>query len=121
MTFPADVVADVEEMHRDWARDDITIRRRTVTDVSVTGSTPTYAEVVATITGVFTETDTALIASVFGGLENCDAMLLLLPAVVIEYADEIEVDGRKFAVEEIRNEDAQGTRNQKFVRLKKVS
>ena len=121
MPFPADVVADVEEMHRDWARDDITIRRRTVTAVSVTGSTPTYVEVVAIITGVFTETDTALMASVFGGLENCDAMLLLLPAVAIEYQDEIEVDGRKFAVEEIRNEDTQGTRHQKFCRLTKVS
>ena len=122
MTFPADVVADVEEMHRDWARDDITIIRRTLTGKSVTGSTPTYAEdPPATITGVFTETDTALMASVFGGLENCDAMLLLLPAVAIEYQDEIEVDGRNFCVEEIRNEDTQGTRHQKFCRLTKVS
>ena len=121
MTFADDVVADVEEMHRDFARADITIRRRTLTGRSVTGSTPTYAEVVAVITGVFTETDTALMASVFGGLENCDAMLLLLPTVAVEYADIIEVDGRKFAVEEIRNEDMQGTRHQKFCRLTKVS
>jgi len=121
MTFPADAVADVEEMHGDWARDDITIKRRTVTDVSVYGSTPTHVEVVEVITGVFTETDTALMASVFGGLENCDAMLLLLPAVLIAYADVIEVDARTFRVEEIRNEDMQGTANQKFCRLKKIS
>ena len=121
MTFPADAVADVEEMHRDWARDDITIKRRTLTDISVTGSTPTYGEVPAVITGVFTETDTALMASVFGGLENCDAMLLLLPAVLIAYEDVIEVDARTFRVEEIRNEDMQGTGNQKFCRLKKIS
>ena len=121
MAFPDEVVVDVEAMHRDWARADITIRRRTVIDISVTGSTPTYNEVVATITGVFTETDTALMAAVFGGLENCDAMLMLLPAVAIEYQDEIEVDGRSFCVEEIRNEDVQSTRNQKFCRLKKVS
>lgn len=120
MSFPTEVVADVEATHRDWGRA-FTIKRRTLTAVSVTGSTPTYTEVAATITGILTETDTALMESVFGGLEDCDALLLLLPAVVIDYKDVIEDGGKTFRVEEIRNEEVQGTAVQKFCRLKKIS
>jgi hypothetical protein len=120
MIFPDEVVVDVEAMHRDWART-VTRKHRTVTAVSVTGSTPTYGEVSTVITGVFTVIDTALDETVFGGLENCDAVLMVLPAVDIEYEDVIVADGVTYRVEEIRNEDVQGTGHQKFCRLVKIS
>jgi hypothetical protein len=120
MTFPTEVVVDVEAMHRDWAQV-VTRKHRVVTAVSVTGSTPTYDETVTLITGVFTVIDTALDETVFGGLEDCDAVLMVLPAVNIEYEDVIVAAGVEYRVEEIRNEDVQGTGHQKFCRLKKIS
>jgi hypothetical protein len=121
MTFPDEIVVDVEAMHRDFARNDITRTHRVVTAVSVTGSTPTYTSAVTVITGVFTIIDTALNETVFGGLEDCDAVLMVLPAVDVEYEDLITVDGIDYRVEEIRNEDVQGTGHQKFCRLVKTS
>ena len=121
MAFPAEVVVDVEAMHRDWARNDITRTDRTLTGVSGPASTPTYTEAVTIITGVFTITDTALNETVFGGLEDCDAVLMVLPAVDVEYEDLIAVDGITYRIEEIRNEGVGGTGHQKFCRLVKTS
>ena len=121
MAFPAEVVVDVEAMHRDWARDDITRTHRTLTGVSGPASTPTHTDTVTVITGVFTITDTALIEKVFGGLEDCDAILIVLPAVDVEYEDLIAVDGVTYRIKEIRNEDVSGTLHQKFCRLVKIS
>ena len=120
MIFPDEVVVDVEAMHRDWARD-VTRTHRTVTGVSGPASTPAYTEDVTVITGVFTIIDTALNETVFGGLEDCDAVLMVLPAVDVEYEDLIAVGGNTYRIEEIRNEDVQGTGHQKFCRLVKIS
>lgn len=121
MAFPAEVVADTEAMHRDWARDDITRTHRTLTGVSGPASTATYTEAVTVITGVLTIIDTALNETVFGGLEDCDAVLMVLPAVDVEYEDFIAVDGFTYRIEEIRNENAGGTIHQKFCRLVKTN
>ncbi len=120
MTIATDIVADVEEMHEDWARDDITRTARVLTDKSDTGSTPTYTSTVTTITGVFTVIDQNLRESVFGGMEDGDAVLSVLPAQDIEYEDKITVDGIDYAVKEIRDEDAVGTGHQKFCKLIKA-
>jgi|GEM_PF-1829977 len=117
MTLAADIAADVEETFEDWARDDITRNHRTVTDVSETGSTPTYSENVTVITGVFTVIEESLRESVFGGMEDGDAVLAVLPSQEIEYEDRITVDGINYYVKEIRGEDAVGTPNQKFCKL----
>lgn len=121
MAFPDEVVVDVEAMHRDWARDDITRTNRTLTGVSGPASTPTYTSVVTVITGVLTIIDTALIELVFGGMEDCDAVLMVLPAVDVKYKDLITVDGFTYRIEEIRNENVGGTGHQKFCRLVKTS
>jgi hypothetical protein len=121
MAFADEIREDVEAMHADWTRADIVRYARTRTAISVTGSTPSFTEAPVTITGVLTVIDTALNETIFGGMEDCDAVLMLLPAVALEYQDEVAADGVRYRVEEIRVENVSGVAHQKFCRLKKVS
>lgn len=120
MTFAADVAADTANTHDDWKRADITRRRRTLTGVSLTGSTPTFTTATATITGVLTVVDSSLQLKVFGGLVAGDAILEVLPAVDIQYEDEIICDGVAYRVDEIRAEDVNGVCVQRYCRLVRV-
>ena len=122
MAFRDEVKADVETMHRDWARDDITRIHRVVTGRSVTGSTPTYTETTELITGVITVVDAAIAETVFGGMQDVDGVLMVLPAVTVEYRDLIvhPDSGDTFRVEEIRAEEVAGLEHQKFCRLVRI-
>ena len=121
MAFPDEVADDVEATHVDWARDDITRRSRTVTAVSLTGSTPSYTEDDDTITGVLTVGKAALERTMFGGMGKGDATLAVLPAVGLDYDDLIICDSVTYRVEEVRDEDVQGTVVQRYGRLVRIA
>ena len=121
MAFADEVADDVDVMHSDWERTDVDIKERTKTGVSVTGSTPTFSESADTLTGVFTVIDATLQETVFGGMVEADAVLLLLPAEDIAFQDVIEVDNVYYRVEEVRLEKVAATAVQKYCRLVRVN
>jgi hypothetical protein len=120
MTFAETVKADVEQTHADWARNDITRRRRTVTSVDAISSTPTVTTAETTIIGVLTVVTESLQETFFGGMVQGDGVLEVLPAVDIVTEDEIVCDGVTYRCEEIRDEDVQGTVVQRYCRLVRV-
>lgn len=117
MPFAADVARDTVYSHADWARADITRRRRIVTGVSLIGSDPTCDTVETLITGVLTVVDESLRETVFGGMVAGDAVLSVLPAVDVQHNDEVVCDGITYRIEEVREEDVKGTLVQRYCRL----
>lgn len=121
MAFSDEVVRDVELMHRKFARSDLVRVREVVVEKATTGSTPRTEPERYTFTGVVTDVDAAMRQTVFGGMEEIDAILLVLPAVDIQYNDFIEVVKGSYRftyrVTEIRPEYVDTIENQKTCRL----
>lgn len=120
MAFSDEVTEDIEDTHADWARTDVKHWNRTLTSVSLTGSTPSFNESSQTITGVMTLIKSSLEETIFGGMKAGEAVLMVLPSVAITYEDLIESDSVFYRVEEVRDEDVQGTVVQRYCRLARI-
>lgn len=120
MGFADDVTEDIEDTHADWARTDVKHWNRTLTAVSLTGSTPTFNESYQMITGVMTLVKSSLEETIFGGMKAGEAVLMVLPDVDITYEDLIECDDVFYRIEEIRDEDVGGTVVQRYCRLGRI-
>lgn len=129
MTEFADIVKKHRtNMHVRWERDDIGYYNRDYVDLDEISSTPTFTEdPPVLLTGVFTVLGEAIRQTVFGGMEDADAFLLLLPAeitdkgVTIGDEDYFKVDDIVYNIEEDQLEVVNGEIVKYFYRLNRYT
>jgi hypothetical protein len=89
---------DIERNHRTWARADIMIVSRTVTDRDEVFGDPEHDDEETVVSGVYTEKQVELEATVGGGVVTGDAELRVLPDVEIDEGDLVKVLGKTYRV-----------------------